>query len=174
MMDEIGLRRKRRSPRSNARDGRVCASARRADRIEQRNNTRPRRTRRYAPARPLRRPRQSRRSDAENDVDAEPYAKKSQHARVAQRRISDSAGTRAAASASPRLNERKLPFTKQADRGAIVRHRRQSADHRRHRVLVGDEMRQRAGHGRHRHEGEEPDRPKRPPARCATAAATAR
>ena len=53
------------------------------------------------------------RADAEDDVDAEPDREKAQHARRCATRVhSDSAGTFAAASASPRLNDRKLPCTK--------------------------------------------------------------
>ena len=37
-------------------------------------------------------------------------------------------------------------------------HRRRGADHRRDRMLMGEQMRQRAGRRRHRHEQEEPDR----------------
>ena len=53
------------------------------------------------------------RADAEDDVDAEPDARESRaRGRLRNARVSDSAGTLAAASASPRLNDRKLPCTK--------------------------------------------------------------
>ena len=52
------------------------------------------------------------RSDAEDDVDAEPDAKKTQHPRVLQGAAKRQRGNLAAASASPRLNDRKLPCTK--------------------------------------------------------------
>ena len=46
-----------------------------------------------------------------------------------------------------------------ADRGRHgAGHRSRRADHRRHRVLMGDEMRERAGRRRHRHEQEKPER----------------
>ncbi len=75
-------------------------------------------------------------------------------------RPSDSAGTFAAASASPRLNERKLPLHEGKANGGRhgAGHRRRGADHRRDRMFMGEQMRQRAGRGRHRHEDEEPDR----------------
>ena len=60
------------------------------------------------------------RSDAEDDVDAEPDRQKPQHARLRKARASDSAGTFAAASASPRLNERKLPCTKAKRMAAAI------------------------------------------------------
>ena len=87
------------------------------------------------------------RSDAEDDVDAEPDAEKAQHARVAQRarqrkrrHLRRGVGVAAAERQEAALHEGK------ADRGRHrAGHRRRSADHRRHRVLMGDEMRQRAG-----------------------------
>ena len=90
-------------------------------------------------------------------------ARKASTRRLRKARVSDSAGTFAAASASPRLKrEEAAPHEGEADRGRHgAGHRGRGTDHRRHRMLVGDQMRQRAGRRGHRHEQENREGPKR-------------
>src|SRR6185312_6207004 len=100
------------------------------------------------------------RPEAEDDVDTEPHRQKSEHARVAQRpgkrqRWNLRRGIRIA----PMERKKTSPHEGEADGGGHrAGYRSRGADHRRDRMLMGDEMRQRARHGRHRHEYEEPDR----------------
>ena len=101
------------------------------------------------------------RSDPEDDVDAEPDREKCQHARIAQGAPQRQRGhLRCRVRIAAAKRQKTALHEGEPDCGRHrAGHRRGGADHRRHRMLVGDQMRQRAGNRGHRHEQEEPRRP---------------
>src|SRR6266436_3393375 len=116
MMDEIASRRKRDQPLLDASedDASAASSAGRGTGSNSENNTRPARNppicacqATLAPSAPIAIDPRPKMMLTPNQTARNPSTRGLRNARV-----SDSAGTRAAASASPRLNERKLPCTK--------------------------------------------------------------
>ena len=109
------------------------------------------------------------RADAEDDVEGEPDAREADDAPVAQclqqrqrRNFGGGICIRAAERQEAATHESEPDRSRHR-----ARHRSRGADHRHHRVLMGDEMGERTGCGRHRQEHKEAYRAKAPRQRAA-------